>query len=163
MQIKLMKLVVISDTHTDKIEKLPSMLIEDIKNSDAVIHAGDIVGYPLILQLMQLNPIIYPVKGNTDPFIPELPKKRLLTFQNVAIGVVHGDGSPFGLENRLLYEFDKADIIIYGHTHKPFWGKFGEQHLLNPGSPTNNRWTDKNSYAILSIENDTFDAKIIYI
>ncbi|UOD35704.1 metallophosphoesterase family protein [Deferribacteraceae bacterium V6Fe1] len=159
-----MKIVVISDTHTNSIKSLPQKLLDDIKLSDAVIHAGDIVGENLIREILLINPIVYPVKGNTDPYLPDLlPKKRSLDFKGVSIGVIHGDGSPFGLENRLLYEFENTDLIIYGHTHKPFYGKFGKQHLLNPGSPTNNRWTDKNSYAILTVENKGFSAEIIYL
>lgn len=159
-----MKITVISDTHTYSIKYLHKRIIDDIKLSDAVIHAGDIVGESLIKEISLINPAIYPVKGNTDPYIPNLlPQKRSLNFCGTTIGVIHGDGSPFGLENRLLYEFDSADLIIYGHTHKPFYGKFGSKYLLNPGSPTNNRWTDKNSYAILTIENDRFFAEIIYL
>ncbi|MCB4205346.1 metallophosphatase family protein [Deferribacterales bacterium Es71-Z0220] len=159
-----MKITVISDTHTDSIKNIPKKLLDDIALSDAVIHAGDIVGYTLIKELTLINPLIYPVKGNTDPYLPDLlPKKRELNFNGTTVGVIHGDGSPFGLENRLLYEFENTDLIIYGHTHKPFYGKFRKQYLLNPGSPTNNRWTDKNSYAILTIENKAFSAEIIYL
>lgn len=159
-----MRITVISDTHTYSINTLHQRLIDDIKLSDAVIHAGDIVGENLIREISLINSAVYPVKGNTDPYLPDLlPKKRLLNFNGTTIGVIHGDGSPFGLENRLLYEFESANLIIYGHTHNPFFGKFGGQYLLNPGSPTNNRWTDKNSYAILTIENNGFSAEIIYL
>ena len=38
-----MKFIIISDTHIDSIEKLPTSLINEIKKADALIHAGDIV------------------------------------------------------------------------------------------------------------------------
>ncbi|MGA1862460.1 metallophosphoesterase [Deferribacter thermophilus] len=160
-----MRILVISDTHTDDIDKLPSSLIEEFNRCDAILHAGDVVGYKPIHQIEHINPNVYAVKGNMDPFFDEtlMPKKRVIKFDEVKVGLVHGDGAPFGLENRLLYQFEGVDLIVYGHTHKPFWGVLGDVHFLNPGSPTNNRYTDFNSYAILEIEGKNFDAKIMKI
>ncbi|MGA1846145.1 metallophosphoesterase family protein [Deferribacter abyssi] len=160
-----MKIVVISDTHTDDIDKLPSALITEFNDADAILHAGDIVGYKLIHQIEHINPNVYAVKGNMDPFFDEklLPKKRILKFDEVRVGLIHGYGASFGLENRLLYEYDDVDIIVYGHAHKPFWGVLGDVHFLNPGSPTNNRYTPFNSYALLFIKGRNFNAKIIQI
>lgn len=164
-----MKIVVISDTHIEKMEKLHRKLIDEISNSDAVIHAGDISNIRVLRELSTINNNIYAVRGNADKIpadkIPPglLPDRLELTFNNIKIGITHGYGSLFTLENRLLYEFEDRDIIIYGHTHIPFKEKFNEQFLLNPGSPTRNRYIDKNSYAILNIENEKYSAEIIYI
>lgn len=159
-----MKIVVISDTHIDKVEKLHRKLIDEISNSDAVIHAGDISNIRVLSELSTINNNIYAVRGNADKIPPDLLPDRLeLTFNNIKIGITHGYGSLFTLENRLLQEFEDRDIIIYGHTHIPFRGKYNGQFLLNPGSPTRNRYIDKNSYAILNIENEKYSAEIIYL
>lgn len=160
-----MRILIISDTHTDSIKKLPKIILEEAKNSDCVIHAGDIVGLGLIKELERINPIVYAVKGNMDPFYPgrELPAKRILEFDGIRLGIIHGSGSPDGLENRISYEFNDVDIIVYGHSHRPLWAKVDKLWFLNPGSATNNRYDPQNSYAILIIENGKFDAKIYRI
>ena len=157
-----MRILIISDTHIDSIEKLPPVILREAEAADAVLHAGDIVGMQLISQLQRINTQTYAVKGNMDAMVSSdvLPEKRVLNFDGVTIGLSHGEGSPFGLENRLLYEFDGADIIIYGHTHKPFSGKVGNVHFLNPGSPTANRFQPNGTYALLFIENGRFRAEI---
>lgn len=156
-----MKLLIISDTHIDSIEKLPQILIDEISHADAIIHAGDVVGYNLIYQIMELNKNIYAVKGNMDILdVDLLPQTRLLTFEGVKIGIMHGDGYPYNLESRLFYTFPDANIIIHGHTHVPFWGKVDNKFILNPGSPLSNRGVNFNSYAILKIEENTFSTEI---
>lgn len=162
-----MKLLIISDTHTDSITKLPMSVRDTAGKVDGIIHAGDVVGFKVIHDLLHINPNVYAVKGNMDPALgPEyLPKKRVLEFEGVRIGVSHGEGSSHGIENRLLYSFaeDNVDIIIYGHTHSPFWGMIGDVHFLNPGSPTNKRQEPHHTYAILTIEDGKFDAEIVQV
>ncbi|ADD69181.1 phosphodiesterase, MJ0936 family [Denitrovibrio acetiphilus DSM 12809] len=160
-----MNLLIISDTHTDSITKLPPAVIDAAKKADGIIHAGDVVSYKVISGLIDINPNVYAVKGNMDPASGEnvLPLKRVLEAEGVRIGIAHGEGSPQGIENRLLYTFadDKVDIIIFGHTHVPFWGVIGEVHFLNPGSPTNKRTEPQHSYAILKLDDGKFDAEIV--
>jgi putative phosphoesterase len=159
-----MNLLIISDTHTDSITKLPTAIRDEAAKADGIIHAGDVVGFKVIHDLMHINPNVYAVKGNMDPALGDdyLPKKRVLKLGGITIGIAHGDGSPHGLENRLMYSFadDKVDLIIYGHTHTPFWGVIGDVHFLNPGSPTNKRHEPHHTYAILTIEEGRFDAEI---
>jgi len=159
-----MKILIISDTHTDSIAKLPEIITEEAKKCDAVIHAGDIVGLNIINELSEINKNIYPVKGNMDPMLSgePLPIKRVLNIEDVRIGISHGEGAPSGIENRLLYTFenDNVDIIIFGHTHEPFSGIIGGVHFLNPGSPTNKRSAPYHTYAILNIDDGKFHAEI---
>lgn len=159
-----MNLLIISDTHTDSITKLPTVIRDEAKKADAIIHAGDVVGFKVIHDLKHINPNVYAVKGNMDPALGEdyLPIKHVIELEGVRIGISHGDGSPHGIENRLLYMFedDNVDIIIFGHTHRPFWGVIGDVHFLNPGSPTNKRSEPHHTYAILNIEDGKFHAEI---
>lgn len=159
-----MKLLIISDTHTDSITKLPMELRDAAAKADGIIHAGDVVGYKVIHDLKHINKNVYAVKGNMDPALGDeyLPAKRVLELKGFRIGIAHGEGSPYGIENRLLYTFenDNVDIIIFGHTHSPFWGVIGGVHFLNPGSPTNKRSEPYHTYAILTLEEGKFDAEI---
>jgi putative phosphoesterase len=160
-----MELVIISDTHIDSIEKLPSKLIDEIKNADGVIHTGDITSEKVLRDLFNLNPNIYAVRGNMDKnLFSSLPKKRLIEIEGIKIGITHGDTFYGNIEDYLFYSFPEADIIIHGHTHVPFWGKVDDKYILNPGSPLQNRGGLKyNTYAKLCIENGKFNAEIIKI
>ncbi|WP_022851243.1 metallophosphoesterase family protein [Limisalsivibrio acetivorans] len=157
-----MRILIISDTHTDSTEKLPKVILEEAAKADTILHAGDIDNYQLIRELKSINPSVYAVRGNMDEGLGDgsLPATRQMSFEGVLIGIAHGHGSPFGLENRLLYLFPDADIIVYGHTHKPFWGEIGGVYMLNPGSPTANRYQNSGSYAVLTIDENGFNAVI---
>ncbi len=91
----------------------------------------------------------------------------MLELKGFRIGVAHGEGSPFGIENRLLYMFenDNVDLIIFGHTHVPFWGgEISGIRFLNPGSPpTDKREQPHHTYAILTIEEGRMDAEIMRV
>lgn len=157
-----MRVLIISDTHTGSIEKLPQSVLKEASIADFILHAGDIVGLDLIEELEKINPNVLAVRGNMDYFVPEdeLPLKRVIELGGIKIGLSHGAGSHCGIENRLMYEFDDVDIIVYGHTHKPFWGKIGDVYFLNPGSPTSNRFQPNGTFALLFIENGRYRAEI---
>ncbi len=160
-----MRILIISDTHTDSIEKLPDIIIKEIDNSDMIIHAGDIDEYKLINEIKRINKFIFPVRGNMDSTINSelLPRQRIIKAGAFSIGIMHGDGFPNNLFNRLLYTFPEQDIIVFGHTHKPYCEKLNGKLLINPGSLLFNRGFLYNSYAILKISDDSFDAKIHFI
>jgi predicted phosphodiesterase len=50
--------------------------------------------------------------------------------------LIHGGGSPFGIESRIRGEFDEVDAIVYGHTHTPANHQVKNIYFFNPGSPT---------------------------
>jgi predicted phosphodiesterase len=48
-------------------------------------------------------------------------------------------------------EFEAVDLIVYGHSHTPFWGVENGVRFLNPGSPTDRVHALYNSVAVLDI------------
>ena len=67
---------------------------------------------------------------------------------------------------RLNKRFDLSpyDIIIFGHVHRPYNEVWRDGKLyLNPGTPTDKRFTDINSYGYLRISNDKVEPEIIYL
>ena len=156
---------VISDTHiADITQKLPPKLIQGLKNTDLIIHAGDIVELEILDQLKSVCPQIRAVAGNMDSEKTKemLPVKELITAGRFKIGVMHGWGPADGLPELLLEEFrnDKPDIIIFGHSHKPFNKKRKGVLLFNPGSVTDTVYAPYNSYGILKVT-DRIKSKIV--
>lgn len=163
-----MKILVISDTHIPhRARELPEILRKEVEGADMVIHAGDFTSYDFYLELMAYNSNLHAVYGNMDDpdLFRTLPEKKILTVENVKIGIIHGFGAPLGLEKRVMERFkdEEVDIIVFGHSHRPLLKKEGEILLLNPGSPTDTIFTKRRSYAILTIEKGEVEGNIIYL
>ena len=49
-----------------------------------------------------------------------LPVKEIIEVENKLIGITHGSGSPWGIEERVIkmFESNRIDIIVYGHSHR---------------------------------------------
>ncbi|MBT2639498.1 MULTISPECIES: metallophosphoesterase family protein [unclassified Bacillus (in: firmicutes)] len=151
-----MKIVVISDTHMPKKAKqLPEKLLNDLQDSDYIIHAGDWQTVELYSELKQFGPVIG-VTGNVDG--PELKKllktKEILVAGDFHIGIVHGHGTGKTTEKRAIETFaaDEVDCIVYGHSHIPVLKEIGGVIVFNPGSPTDKRRQQQFSYGILTVE-----------
>ena len=130
-----MKIGVLSDTHlTEVTPALERIIGEYFQEVDLLIHAGDMVGIA-VYRFLSAFPL-EAVQGNMDefPLREELPVKKTLTLGAFKIGLVHGWGSPLGLEERIHREFREVNAIIYGHSHIPANHRKGDQLFFNPGS-----------------------------
>ena len=63
-----------------------------------------------------------------------LPEKRIVEIMGRRIGVIHGSGSPQGIEDLVMREFEGLDVVIFGHSHVPLETRKGKVLLINPGS-----------------------------
>ncbi len=162
--MSIMKIGVISDTHVPTISpSLPAAVFELFKGVDFIFHAGDIVVLSVLEELRSIAPV-EAVAGNMDDSEVQLklPRKKVFSLNGFTIGLTHGK---FKIDSQLEMvknEFDKVDIIVYGHSHTPFWGKVDGIYFLNPGSPTDKRHAPYNSIALLDL-NDEPTAQIIRI
>ncbi len=132
-----MRIGVLSDTHMQNASegflRALRILFRDV---DRILHCGDWVAAPVVDALQGEGWDVMGVSGNMDP--PEvqrlLPSSRQILVNGKKIGLVHGWGSPHGIEARLKEAFPSLDVLIFGHTHRAHWGRFGEMWLFNPGS-----------------------------
>lgn len=144
-----MRIGLISDTHG----KLRNEVFDHFNGVDRILHAGDIGPAALLVQLEAIAPVTA-VYGNTDRFdvrerVTELAELEL---GGVQVAVIHGHqlGSPdpVGLRAAL----PDADIIVYGHTHKPLVRQEDGALVINPGSAGAPRFGLHPSVAILNLE-----------
>jgi len=155
---------VISDTHIPvRADDLPVSLWDEIERADAVIHAGDVVSADFLKRL-ESKKEVFAVFGNMDEISlrRSLPEKRIVELEGVRVGVIHGGGSPEGLEERVRRAFHDVDVIVFGHTHKAFLQE-SSILMLNPGSPTDTIFTKCRTYGIIEIENGRARGRIIEI
>ena len=160
-----MKIGVISDTHIPVKEKeVPKKILDEFKNVDMIIHAGDLVDLSVLSQLKAVCPDVRAVWGNMDPesVRNNLPDKLIFKGGNYKIAVMHGVGAPAGLVHVLTEAFkdEKPDIIIFGHSHEAFNEKIRGVLFFNPGSATDKVFFEYNSIGIIEI-NDKIEARII--
>ena len=146
---------IIADTHIpDRKRELNPVVLEVFRNGKvgAILHAGDISTASVLSTLEEIAPV-YAVRGNRDwVALKHLPANRLLTFNGVQVGITHGHGNlRHYLIKRVEYvlkgyhvemflpavraQFPTADVIVFGHTHRPYIQREGSCLILNPGSP----------------------------
>jgi uncharacterized protein len=132
------KVGVLSDTHltsvTEEFKSIVSTLFRDI---EILIHAGDIVTREVYEYLCSWD--IRAVRGNMDGFdlMALLPRKRVEVIEGRRIGIIHGKGPPYGVQQFVLSEFTDVEVIVFGHSHTPTCSEAGGVLLFNPGAMRN--------------------------
>jgi putative phosphoesterase len=145
----------ISDTHGLVRESVFSALA----GVDLILHAGD-VGDGVLVELRTIAPV-RAVCGNTDPpGDPELPPSIEMTHGGVRIHVSHGHELGAPTPPKLLATYP-ADVIVYGHTHKPLLVHADARWVVNPGSAGPQRFRLQPSVARLSVEHGKATIELI--
>ena len=130
-----MKIGILSDTHLTNITEVFSTTMKTVFGDvDIIIHAGDMTGIAVYYYLSHWE--LKAVRGNMDDYELRglLPEKRIEEIAGRRIGIIHGRGSPQGIEDVVLREFQGVDVVIFGHSHVPLEVKRGNVLLFNPGS-----------------------------
>jgi putative phosphoesterase len=142
------KVAVLTDTHVGSIQELPASMLRAMSEADLIVHAGDFTGTAVLEGLRSLNEV-RAVCGNMDSLGIQmaLPRKDLLTVAGRRIGVTHGRGAPPGIAGRVRAEFDRADVIVFGHSHMPCNEVIEGALMFNPGRC-------RRSYGLLTIGDD---------
>jgi uncharacterized protein len=145
-----MRLGVISDTHG----LLRPEVFDAFEGVDHILHAGD-VGKPELLSDLEALATVTAVYGNTDgaELRRMLPQVASLELDGFDIVVTHGDqlGSP--TPDALHSAFPDAQIIVYGHTHRPLLTIVDVVvTVMNPGGAGARRFGLPPSVGILELE-----------
>lgn len=159
------KIVILSDTHMPvRAKKLPARLIEECKTADFILHAGDWQSLDVYFELAAYAETDG-VTGNVDPWevLDRFGKKKILSFGDLNIGIIHGDGMRLTTEQRAFEAFagEAVDIIVFGHSHTPVMREHEGIILFNPGSPTDKRRQAQYSFGLLEI-GETWELKHIF-
>jgi uncharacterized protein len=129
---------VLSDSHLNHAPEAFKTMVQGVfRDVDILIHAGDMVSRAVYDYLCNWD--LRAVKGNMDDFDLDnlLPKKRIEVVEGRKIGIIHGRGAPYSIEQVVLSEFTDVDIIVFGHSHAPAYARRGDLILFNPGALRN--------------------------
>ncbi len=130
-----MKAIIFSDSHGNF--NAMAKAVEQEKNIDMIIHAGDINRDIADLEIAYPHLLVAGVRGNNDFWDTTYPDERIFTFGNVKIFLTHGHlyGVKYSLAKLSAKSREvEADICIFGHTHSRLNESDSGITLFNPGS-----------------------------
>lgn len=159
-----MRIGIVSDTHLAAGRSLPEALVEGLRGTDAILHAGDWFSPDVYERLAELAPAVYGVAGNGDgdEIVRLFGMKTTVELAGVRFGIVHGHEGPGKTtpeRARLAFRGAMPDLIVFGHSHIPLLERSDGTALFNPGSPTDKRRQPAYSYGIVTIEGGRFRAE----
>lgn len=178
----MLTLGIISDTHVpDKTARLNPQALEIFRaaRAAAILHAGDISTPGVLRQLGEVAPV-YAVKGNRDwVALNHLPRTRLLPFEGLHVGLAHGHGGVWRyfigkldyiregyrferMQQILGPAFPGAQVIVFGHSHRPVNERVNGILWFNPGSACCTDFRDMPpSVGLLHIRENSAQGEII--
>ena len=128
-----MKILIVSDTH-GRHSNLDKVL-ECEQGIDMLLHLGDVENGEDYIEAIAKCPV-YIIAGNNDIF-SYLPTERELCIGKYKVLMTHGHGYYVSRDTKLLRRAATArgvDIVMFGHTHKPYLNVEEDLVLINPGS-----------------------------
>lgn len=158
-----MKIGVVADTHS---KALPQQMMEDFKDVELIVHAGDFCSLDVLERLKKLKEV-KAVHGNMDEHQvrKELPRRQVFKVGSFTIGIYHGEGAPNQVLDKVKDEFrnEKVDAVIFGHSHRPFNELVGDVLYFNPGSPNDTIFAPYRSYGILDLTGTKIQGRIVKV
>lgn len=142
-------LVVLSDTHGTEDHRLTGAAHEAVDDADLVVHAGDFSTEAVLNAFRGVAADFRGVYGNTDDAAvrARLPPATTFTYAGVRVAVTHTRrGGHAGLT--MFGREQGADLVVFGHSHRPTIDDAGDVVLLNPGSHADPRG-NRQSFAVL--------------
>lgn len=142
----------ISDTHG----LLRPEALEALRDSDFIVHAGDIGDGAILERLSRIAPVTA-VRGNNDhgTWANALPETARLNAGAQRILVIHD------LSQLHDVSLDDIDAVVSGHSHQPKAERRGNVLYVNPGSAGPRRFRLPISIGRLVVAGDRIDAELV--
>jgi putative phosphoesterase len=118
-----LRIGLVSDTH----DLLRPQVLDFLRGSDHIVHAGDICGEAVLQALAALAPLTA-VRGNNDrgAWAARLPEAETVELAGVRLHVVH--------DLKELALPVGARVVVSGHSHQPRVEERDGVLYVNPGS-----------------------------
>lgn len=159
-----MKILVVSDSHGSN--AWLNKALEQAGTVDYFIHLGDLEGCEHFIEAF-VSCEKYLLSGNNDYYL-EYEQEGTLELQGKRFFMAHGHQYEVYMGVEKILEEGKcqgADVVLFGHTHKPYLENREGVLILNPGSISLPRQKDRiPTYAIMEIkETGEVDAEIFSV
>lgn len=149
----MLRVGLIADTHNLLRPEAQAFL----EGCDHIVHAGDIANAETLAQIAAIAPLTV-VRGNNDQgeWAEALPETARVTLAGVTLYVIH-DVKELTEDPAAL----GAQILIYGHSHKPFVEQRGAVLHVNPGSAGRRRFKLPVTLAELRIDGPRHSVRVV--
>jgi putative phosphoesterase len=116
---------------------------------DHLLHGGDVGFQSIILELEDLAPVTA-VLGNTDSDDGVLRPTEVVQLASRKF-LLHHIVNPHALGDHIRRHIkkEKPDVVVFGHTHKPFNERINGTLFFNPGYAGKPKFGQERSVAIL--------------
>lgn len=153
MKHKVVTIGVISDTHG----LLRPEAVKALEGSDFIIHAGDVGDPAIVTELKRIAPVTA-VRGNvdTEAWTKKLPESATLKVGGLVILTLHN------VEHQRIHS-QRADVVVFGHSHKPHNEFHDETLFFNPGSAGPRRFKLPISVGRLTIDDGKIKGEIVIL
>jgi putative phosphoesterase len=145
----------IADTHG----VLRPEVLDAFAGVEHILHAGDVGSLDVLDGLARVAPVTA-VRGNVDAGLG-LPDVARCELAGARVVVVHGDrmGSP--TPEKVAERYPDADLVVYGHSHRPALARIGDTVVVNPGSAGRRRF--RNPVSVARAELSVGDIDVVLV
>lgn len=126
-------MLIVSDTH-GKLDNF-KRAVNSSGPFDLLVHCGDVEGDVERIRSIVGSSVMM-VRGNND-FFTDLPPELDFNIEKYKVFLTHGHRYNVSIGPEMIMEEARdrqVDIVMYGHTHKPFVDRRADLITLNPGS-----------------------------
>ncbi|MFB6170909.1 MAG: metallophosphoesterase [Haloarculaceae archaeon] len=152
-------ITVVSDTHGESDHRLAGRTLEAVREADLVVHAGDLMTEAVLDAFEAESASFVAVRGNNDPPLDCLPLERVVEFDGLRLVVVHGH-QHHDTAMTMLGREAEADLVVFGHSHRPTFDARAAVPRLNPGSHAHPRWYEA-AHAELHRRGDSLEGRLV--
>jgi uncharacterized protein len=158
-------IAILADTHMPRgARRLPDACVERIESADLLLHAGDFMTAPVLRELESIGPPMVAVHGNVDDAELRrlLPEERIVEAAGARVAMVHDAGPSAGRLDRMRRRFgDRADALVFGHSHLPLHERGDGFQIFNPGSPTERRRAPAHTMGLARVEDGQISFELL--
>lgn len=153
-----MRIGLVSDTH----DHFDPRLREIFRGVDHILHAGDIGQRGILVELEKIAPVTA-VLGNND-FDSTLRETEVLELAGRKF-MVHHIVNPHAPSDTLQRRIGVIlpDVLVFGHSHRPFAQQLGPVFFINPGYAGRPRFSQERSVALLHCEDGTLRHEFVML
>lgn len=128
-----MKIIVLSDSHGNTENLLSAVAVT---GPDLILHLGDYESDSNVLRKSFPNIPLYAVRGNCDiNSNEELIRDIFCAGKHIYMCHGHTYNVKTGLYSLINSGMaNRADIVLFGHTHSPYYDIVENMHIINPGT-----------------------------
>jgi putative phosphoesterase len=149
---------IVADTHG----LLRPEVVAAFTGVEHVVHGGDVGSVAVLNGLAAIAPVTA-VWGNVDgaELRARVPEVARVELAGVRVLVVHGHqvGSP--TPEPLAAAYPDADLLVFGHSHRPVIAQVGTVLAVNPGSAGRRRFRDPVGIALAELRDGLATARLV--